>query len=405
MKPVGQQALRPAEEGAVLMVTLLGILAMGILAAALTSLISGTGESRQIQQVGNQAFYMAESGARYAINRLRAEKTDALDELDGQSFTLANGWGFELNIDTTDTGPTYIFSIDSTGFVNYGSTAQRQSLNGYQVEVPKYDDYLELPTAFTFAIEAVSPATTTLSGSSYVDSYDSAVGEWTAPGAEAEAVIRSAGTEDVLQLTGTSYLYGSVSVPSGTDTSDYSDLVNTPGYYSEDQMPAVTAEDVPPLDTITVPTEDAEAAMPTSWDPVPSFQSWGSATIAGGSYATEDNFSTGSSALTVDDNLALSIGKDMNLSGNSLTVEGDLSAWIERDVNLTSWGGGLTVEGNADLQVGRNFSVSGGGNYRDQRRPGLGRRRRLQHLRRQFAPRDGQRLHRHWGIVQHFGRR
>ncbi len=358
MKSNAQQAPRPAETGAVLMVTLLGILAMGLLAAALTSLVASTGQTRQIQQIGNQAFYMAESGARYAINRLRTDRIDALGELDGQTFTLDNGWGFDLKIDTTDTGATYIFSIDSTGFVSTSGGTQRQNVNGYQVEVPKYDDYVSLPTSFTFAIQTTSPDTTTLTGSSYVDSYDSAVADWIAEGAESDAVIRSVGTEDVLKLTGTSFVYGSISVPTDADTSDVSDLVSVPGYYTEGQIPVVTTADTEALTTIAVPAEDPEATMPISWDPVPSFATSGSSTISGGSYSTSDNFNIGSADLTVDDDLALEVGKDLDLGGSSLTVEGDLSAWIERDANLTSWGSGLTVEGDADLEVGRNFSIT-----------------------------------------------
>jgi hypothetical protein len=349
---------RPSETGAALLVALAILVAVGVFAATLTTLLASGNETHVTQQTGNQAFYMAESGARYAIQRLRSRKLAAVDELDGKSFTMANGWGFELAIDTTDTGASYIVSIDSTGFLGGGMTSQRQNLNGYQVEVPKYDDYVELPTSFTFAIQTPSPSTTTLTGSSYIDSYDSAVGGWTAPGAESSAVIRTVGTEDVLKLTGSSMLYGGVSVPDGTDTANYDALVDAPNYYSDEQLPAVSAEDAPGLDTVTVPPEAPEATIPTSWEPVPDFQGSGSSTIPGGNYAISGDFSTGSTALTVTDDLALDIGKDLKLSGSSLTVEGDLSAWIDRDANLTSWGTGLSVGGDADLDVGRNVSIS-----------------------------------------------
>jgi hypothetical protein len=41
-----------------------------------------------------------------------------------------------------------------------------------------------------------------------------------------------------------------------------------------------------------------------------------------------------------------------------LAVEGDLSAWVDRNVKLTSYGNGLSVSGNADLTVGRDFSIA-----------------------------------------------
>lgn len=358
MNHAGQPDARPGEEGAILLVALAVLVIVGVLAATLTTLVSGSQETNVVQQTGNQAFYMAESGGRYAIARLRAEKLAAVADLDGKTFALNNDWGFELAVATTDTGSTYIFRIDSVGFIGSGANSQRQSLNGYQVEVPKYDDTIDIPTAFDYSVQATGDSTITLSGSSYIDSYDSAVGDWTSAGAESAAVIRSVGTADVLRLTGTSYVYGSVSVPSGTNTEDYGALVDVPGYYAESVIPTVVAEDAPPMATITVPAENAEAAMPISWDPVPSFPNSGNPVIPGGSYATGGSFGTGSANLTAEGSLALDIGKDLSLSGSSLTVEGDLSAWVARDVNLTSWGSGLDVQGDADLQVGRNFSVS-----------------------------------------------
>lgn len=359
MNQPARHDLRPGEQGAILLVALAVLVIVGVLAATLTTLVSGNQETNVVQQTGNQAFYLAESGGRYAIARLRAEKLAAVPDLDGRTFTLANGWGFELTVTTTDTGPTYIFRIDSVGFIGSGANTQRQSLNGYQVEVPKYDDTIDIPTAFPYSVQSLGTSPVTISGSGYVDSYDSAIGDWTTQGGIQDASIRTSGTAGVLDLSWSTILYGSISVPTGTDISDPTTIVNRPENVLGD--PKIVTEDVAPADPIPPPDEPAEVAMPTSWDPLASIggkKSAATQTISGGDYWTPNDFDPGSTAITATDSLGLKVGRDFILgSSGSLAVGGDLSAWITRDFGVGGGGKGLAVHGDADLQVGNDFSV------------------------------------------------
>ena len=360
MASIPNPSVSPREHGVALMATLTAIFAIGLFAATMTTMIADTGQSRQVQQVGNQAFYLAESGARYAIHRVRTEGLDALGDLDGRTFTLVNGWGFELEVDVVDNGSTYTFSIDAVGFAGSGANGQRQSLNGYQVEIPKYTDSVDIPTAFTLAAQSLGDSPVRIGGSSYVDSYDSAVGDWVAPGASQNASIRSAATEDVLKLTGSARVYGSVSVPAGTDTSDYESIVDLPKWYSEEDRPTIIAQDVPEVTAILPPDEPTEIAKPTSWDPVPSITGWGSQTVDGGAYSTSRDFDPGSSAVTVSDSLSLNVGDDFTLSGNGgLQVDGSMDAWVADDMKITGGGSGLAIGGDADFEVGGDFEITG----------------------------------------------
>jgi len=359
---VPNPSVNPRERGVALLATLAAILAIGLFAATVTTMIADTGESHHVQQVGNQAFYLAESGARYAIHRLRTEGLDALDELDGGTFTLANGWGFEVAVDVVDEGSSYTFSIDAVGFSGGRGSSQRQSLNGYQVEVPKYTTDVEVPVGFNYAVQSLTAPRLMITGSAYVDSYDSAVGNWTGRGALQNATIRTEATEDALKLTGTARVFGSVSVPLGADVENYSGIVRVPNWYGEAERPPIVAQDVREVTAIAPPEEPAEVAKPVSWDALPRFKG-GSQTVGGGAYSTSRDFSPGSTEVTVSGSLSLNVGDDFTLSGSGdLQVDGAMAAWIADDMKITGGGSGLDIHGDADFLVGGDFQITGSQN-------------------------------------------
>ena len=351
---------RSGERGAVLVMALGVLVIVGALAASLAGLVTTGVESHLAQTSGNEAFYMAESGARYAIARIRALGPDAVAELDGRTFALANNWGFELDVAYTDTGSSYLFQVDSVGFAGGGANSKRQSVNGYQIEIPKSTTTADLPVSFRYGVEMMGGSAISLSGAAYMDSYDSAVDEvsmWSwSPGRSSEATVRVARDEDVLNLNWSTRLYGSISVPAGTDISNPSDIVNRPENVLGE--PKIVAEDNSPPAAVPPPEEEPEISKPVSWDPIPSFRTSGSDTIDGGNFSENRDFSPGSTALTVDDSLGLNVGRDFRIgSSGSIDVEGDFSAWTGRDFDVGGGGSGLVVGGDADIQVGRNFEV------------------------------------------------
>jgi hypothetical protein len=346
---------RSGEQGAALLVSLGVLVVVGALAATLATLVGSNAESEITQQIGNQSFFMAESGARYAIAQIRKDRLDAVDALDGHTFELGNGWGFQLAVQAEDMGTYIRFRINSTGFVSSGSEGSKQQLNGYQIDVPKADaETSDSPTSFNFAMQIIGGGTASINGSSYIDSYDSAVGSWNYRGEFREAIVYSTAPGDVLDLGWSTHIYGHILVPEGSDTSDPYDYVNRPENVLGD--PKVVAGPMPSTTPISAPDEDPEAAKPISWNPVPNLPNWGTHTIPGGAYDTSGNLAWRAN-ITATGNLDLDIGRDLSISsGGGLNVNGDFRAWVDDDFQL---GGNayLNVHGDADFQIGGDWDV------------------------------------------------
>lgn len=349
---------RRGEQGAALLVSLGVLVVVGTLAATLATLVGGNVESGIVQQTGNQAFFMAESGARYAIAQIRRDGMDAVDALDGKTFELGNGWGFQLAVQGEDLATHLRFRIDSTGFVSSGSEGSKQQLNGYRVDIPKEGgSNSDSPTSFSFAMAVLGGGTASITGSSYIDSYDSSVGSWNYKGQYRKALVYSPAPGDILNLGWSTHVYGSILVPEGTDVSDPSLFVNRPeNVFGE---PKIVTGSMPSLAPMAAPAEPAEIAKPVSWNPLPGFNTYGTQSIPGGNYATAANLSLGSASLTVTSNLALDVGRDIDIASSAgLTVNGNLDAWIARDLKVGGGGIGMVVRGDADFLVGRNMQIT-----------------------------------------------
>ncbi|MDX9980749.1 MAG: hypothetical protein RBU25_12060, partial [Lentisphaeria bacterium] len=352
--------LRPGERGAALLVALGVLVVVGALAATLATLVGGNAESEIAQQIGNQAFFMAESGARYAIAQIRKDGMDAVDDLDGQTFELGNGWGFQLAVQGEDLGTFLRFRIDSTGFVSSDSEGSKQQLNGYQIDVPKEGGTAsDSPTSFNFAMAVLGGGTAAITGSSYIDSYDSAVGSWNYKGQYRKALVYSTPGK-IIDLSWSTAIYGQIVVPVGADTSDPSDFVRERNTEDGNVFgdPKIVNGTIPDTTPIPAPAETAEIAKPVSWNPLASIPD--NRTITGGNYAVSNDLSLGWASLTVMGNLALDVGRDIPTNGG-LTVNGNLDAWIARDFKVGG-GGSMAVKGNADFQVGRDMEITSGQN-------------------------------------------
>ena len=351
-------SVNPSERGVALMATLAAILAIGLFAAAVTTMVAGIGEARHVQQVGNQAFYLAESGARYAMARLRRDGAEAVDELDGKRFTLSNGWGLQLTVESEDMGAYNRFTIDSAGFSGAGSTSQRQSLNGYVVEIVK-PDVTDIPVPLPYATWSIGTSPIQVTGLSYIDSYDSFYDEkeWTEAGGIMNGTIRSGATENAVRLSGSGTIYGGVSVPEGADLENLGSVVNDPTKILGEA--GIYTEDPGPEEPVPAPEEEAEAEKPTGWEAFPNITNKGEATIAGGTYTESRNFDVGDADVTVTGDLAIDAGRDFLVSGGSVTVEGSLAVWAGDDLELTGrTDAGLVVQGDADLQIGGDIKIT-----------------------------------------------
>jgi hypothetical protein len=341
---------------------ILGIIALmlmvSVLGVTLLTYLSNSSEGTLVTDGGNQAFFMAESGARYAIARLLQGGEAAATAMDGQRFVLTGGIAFDLAIEVQHPTGLTRYCIDSTGISNVGDPLERQALNGYVVDVPAATTGVA-PVTFPYAALVTGNHTVALSGSSYIDSYDSSstATRWTRRGQYNDATVSINLTRNAADLAWSTAIYGDLQVGAAADLHNLTGIVNRPGNILGDRgvvpSPAVGAA------AVAAPTEAAEVAAPTSLRSMPTFNTYGSQTLNGGNYSVAGNLSTGSAALTLSSQTYVQTGGDLETtSGGSITINGNFAATIGDDLSVGYRG--LTVRGSADLRVADNLTLSGG---------------------------------------------
>ncbi|MFH1125273.1 MAG: hypothetical protein V1758_16575 [Pseudomonadota bacterium] len=146
--------------GLIITMLIISVLGAALLTFTTTSTFSGLFANRQ-----SRAYYLSESGARYAIPRIQADRVQAVSDLHGKTFTLTNGDRFTLSIDISASDSTL---LASEGIVHQGDWLEARVKNTYRI-----------PVGYRFEYGAFAgTGRIRLDRNAYIDSYDASVGPW-----------------------------------------------------------------------------------------------------------------------------------------------------------------------------------------------------------------------------------
>jgi len=154
------------EKGAVLIGLIIQFTIIMLLGAAILSITVTSTYSEILTGPQLRAYYIAESGARYAIPQIMQDHIQAEVNLHNKVFTLDNGDKFLLLIDNITTpGITY---LESEGIIGEGGWFESKVKVTYKIPLP-----------FNFKYGAFSgTGKLTIKDDAYVDSYDSSIAPW-----------------------------------------------------------------------------------------------------------------------------------------------------------------------------------------------------------------------------------
>lgn len=104
---------------------------LAVLGTAMLRLKTTADNSELLANRHRAAYYAAESGGRYAIPQIQNNVADAIDDLNGKTYTFADGYEFTLSIDAaSDPDNTLLTSV---GVVNKGQWLESRVSLTYQV--------------------------------------------------------------------------------------------------------------------------------------------------------------------------------------------------------------------------------------------------------------------------------
>jgi hypothetical protein len=350
----------PAQSGSAILGVVALMLVVSTLGVTLLTHLSGSSEGTLVTDGGNRAFFLAESGARYAIARILQQGETAAADLDGRRYTLTRGDAFDLAVEVEHVSGVTRYCIDSTGISGLGTPLARRYLNGYIVELSG-TPAVTSPIAFPYAAHITGTTPVSLTGSSYIDSYDSSdpATAWTTRGQYNDAAVRIDLDRNAASLAWSTAIYGDLLVGAGADTSSPTSIVNRPANIRGDEgivpSPAVSVSVVPP------PSEAAEVPAPSPLTAMPAFTSWGTPTLPAGNYQVASDLSTGSAQLTLGGPTYVAVGDDLEIvSGGTISVNGNFAGRINDDMNVGGGTHGLTVRGSCDLWVMDALTIDNG---------------------------------------------
>ncbi len=158
------------QRGSVLIVIVSTIVLLSTLTAGVLNLKTSATYSELYANNQNKAYYLAESGARYAKPLVQSDiegsVTTNIDQIHGKTFTLGNSGSFTISIDTSNSNYTLVQSSGATpGAVSSSSTA---SLT--------YKMNHAFNPIFNYAL--FTKDKTKLKDDAVIDSYDSTVGSY-----------------------------------------------------------------------------------------------------------------------------------------------------------------------------------------------------------------------------------
>lgn len=343
---------------------LLGVLALMLLVSALgatlLTYLAGSSQGMLVIDSGNQAFFLAESGARYAIARIIRERQTAVASLNGQRFTLSGGRAFDLAIEVQVEDTVIRYCIDSTGITGLGTPAERRYLNGYAVEMAPLPAVLA-PVGFYYGAQVAGSITVGLGGGAYIDSFnsDDPSTYWSYAGQYNDASVAVDLDVNAATFNGGAMLYGDLLVGENADMTNPTTITNNPSAIQGDV--GIVPSPPPPLVPLAYPEEAAEVAAPSPLTALPSFTKSGTPTVAGGNYTYTGNLDLGKADLTLSGSTYLRTTGSLTVPSNaSLLVNGNFSGSIGAGALIKGDADGLKVLGSADLQIAGDLTFSSG---------------------------------------------
>ena len=222
------------QEGAVLIGLIITMTIVAVLSAALVYFTTTSTFSEFFANRQERAYYMAESGARYAIPQIKIDPAQAAIDLHGKIFTLSNGDKFLLLINTSDPNATF---LESEGIVHEGDWLESRARITYRI-----------PKTFRFDYGLFSGnQQVVLKDRAYIDSYDSRVGPWSSEGAARNGTVGTNRTgKNSIRVRKNAKVYGDAEVgPGGDPSKDISVEKNALLTGSKDTLSA--AKDMTPL--------------------------------------------------------------------------------------------------------------------------------------------------------------
>ena len=328
--PIGQEG--SILVGLIITMTLIAVLSSSLVYVTTTSSFGELFANRQAR-----AYYLAESGGRYAIPRIKADRDQALIDLHGKTFIFNNGDKFILFLDTTLANKTL---LESQGIVHEGEWLESSVTITYEV-----------PITYLFEYGAFGGSDKVLIGdNAYIDSYDSAVGPWSEATRNQNGHI---GTNTIgkraIEVKKNAIVYGDATVGVGGDP--LTDIkVDAGAQITGNRIALVTARDMTPM------------VMPAGWGAPIDFtlDQFDIYTYTEGVYRL-NTFEIGDDALlTISGNVTLLVEDSIQigdrgsmdiLPGSSLTIYGDGELKVQQDarVNQNGTPGQLIIYGTANF--------------------------------------------------------
>jgi hypothetical protein len=302
------------ERGALLIGLIITITIIALAGAAIVSLTTISTFGEIFANLHSRAYYLAESGGRYAIPKIKSDPAQAEIDLDGRTFTFDNGERFILSVDNTTPGITI---LESEGVSQAGDWLEARAKIKYSI--PK-------SRIFPYAVFTNTGRLTT-NNSAYIDSYDSSIAPWSSRGAIRRGHVGTNRTgNSSVWLRGSSAVYGNATV--GVGGNPFTNItVAFTATLTGARGALLTAVDMTPV------------AMPTGGGAAVDLILSGSSTYT----FTEGSYRL--NRLTVQNNAVLTI------SGNvTLYVENSIRITNSGRINIQA-GGSLTIHAARDMIV------------------------------------------------------
>ncbi|MCF6291259.1 MAG: hypothetical protein L3J03_09740 [Desulfobacterales bacterium] len=121
------------QRGSLLIVLIVTMSIMAVAGAAMLSLVASSTYSELAAGRQAAAYYLAESGGRYAIPQIMRDRDQAKADLDGHTYVPADNHQFTLEIDTSAADYTY---LTATGTVNPGGWTEAQARITFRIPTP-----------------------------------------------------------------------------------------------------------------------------------------------------------------------------------------------------------------------------------------------------------------------------
>ncbi len=131
--------------GSILIWVIFMIIAIGIAGVSMLHLTTTSTYSELFAHNHSRAYYIAESGGRYAIPQILSDPKTAKTNLDGKTLLLSDGDKFKFAIDNSNSQYTI---LQSTGIVNEGSWFQGNRVLTYKIFKPFIDPFND-PESFS----------------------------------------------------------------------------------------------------------------------------------------------------------------------------------------------------------------------------------------------------------------